>query len=131
MAYLEAGVNEELYIELPEGYRASCDQMGRLQKAMYGLVRARLLWSKMFSVEFAARGLEQCQADQCVFRRVMRGKVIVLIMVYVDDLLVASETKRGEEQTIKDLRTCCPIKDLGEAGFYLGCHRCRIVTRER
>ncbi|CAN0393819.1 unnamed protein product, partial [Ascophyllum nodosum] len=75
MAYLEANVKEELYIELPEDYRNSCDQVGRLQKVMY----------------------EQCQADPCLFRRVLRGKVEVIILVYVDDLLVASETKRDEE----------------------------------
>ena len=124
MAYLEAGVKEELYVELPEDYRASCDQVGRLQKTMYGLVHAVLLWSKKFSAELAARGFEQCQADPCVFRRILRGK-FVIIVVYVDDLLVASETKRDEEQAIYDLRYCFFIKDLGEAGFYLGCHIAR------
>ena len=34
----------------------------------------------------------------------------------------ASETKRDEEQAINDLRSCFPIKDLGEAGFDLGYH---------
>ena len=48
-------------------------------------------------------------------------------MVYVGDLLVASETKRDEEQGMKDLRSCFPTKDIGEAGFYLGCH----ITRNR
>ena len=57
----------------------------------------------------------------------MRGKVVVIIVVYVDDLLVASETKRDEEQAMKDLRYCFPIKDLGKTGFYLGCH----ITRDR
>ena len=33
MAFL-ANVEEELYIELPEDYRNSWDQVGRLQKAM-------------------------------------------------------------------------------------------------
>ena len=42
----------------------------------------------------------------------MRGKVVVIIVVYVDDLLVASETKRDDEQATKDLRPCFPIKDL-------------------
>ena len=102
MTYLEANV-KELYIELPEDYRNSCDPVDRLQKAMYGLVHARLLWSKMFSAELAARGFEQCQADPCVFRRLLRGKVVVIIAVYVDGLLVASETKRDEEQAINDL----------------------------
>ena len=55
-----AGVEEELYIELLEDYRNSCDQVGRLQKAMYGLVHAGLLWSKTFSAGLAARGFEQC-----------------------------------------------------------------------
>ena len=57
----------------------------------------------------------------------MRGKVVVVIVVYVDDLLEASETKRDEEQAINDLRSCFPIKDLGEAGFSLGCH----ITQDR
>ncbi|CAN0297696.1 unnamed protein product, partial [Ascophyllum nodosum] len=119
MAYLEAN--------LPEDYRKSCDQVGRLQKAVYGLVNAGLLWSKKFSAELTARGFEQCQADPCVFGRVLRGKVVVNIVVYVDDLLVASDTKRDEEQAINDLRSCFSIKDLGDAGFYLGCH----ITRDR
>ena len=86
-----------------------------------------LLWSKTLSAELAARRFEQRQADPCVFRRVLRGKVVVIIVVHVDDLLEASETKRDEEQAINDLRSCFPIKDLREAGFCLGCH----ITRER
>ena len=127
MAYLDANVKEELYIELPEDYCNSCDQADRLQKAMYGLVHAGLLWLKMFSAELAARGVEQCQANPCVFRRIVRGKVVVNIVVYVDDLLMASETKRDEEQAVNRLRPWFPIKDLGEAGFYIGCH----ITRNR
>ena len=62
-----------------------------------------------------------------MFRRVLRANVVVIIALYVDDLLVASETKRDEEQAINDLRSCFSIKDLGEAGLYLGYH----ITRER
>ena len=39
----------------------------------------------------------------------------------------AREKKRDEEQAKNDLRSCFPIKDLREAGFYLGCH----ITRNR
>ena len=34
MAFLEADVTEELYVELPDGYRDAPNQVGRLQKAM-------------------------------------------------------------------------------------------------
>ena len=125
MAYLEAGVKKELYIELLEGYRDSCDQVSRLQNVMYGLVHAGLLWSKAFGAELATRGFEQCQAKPCAFGRVLRGKVVVMIVVYVDDLLVVRKTKRDEEQAMKGLRSFFPIKDLGEAGFYLECHIAR------
>ena len=56
-----------------------------------------------------------------MFRRVLCEKVVIVIVVYVDDLLVESETKRDEEQAMKDLRCCFPIKGIGEAGFHLGC----------
>ncbi|CAN0359777.1 unnamed protein product, partial [Ascophyllum nodosum] len=61
------------------------------------------LWPKTFSAELAAKGFDQCQADPCMFRRVLREKVVIIIVVYVDDLLVASETKRDEERLVASL----------------------------
>ena len=77
--------------------------LGRARTEKIASARAGLLWSKKFSAELAAKGFEQCQADPCVFRRVLRGKVVVIIVVYVDDELVASETKRGEERLVASL----------------------------
>ncbi|CAN0472465.1 unnamed protein product [Ascophyllum nodosum] len=127
MAFLEADVTEELYVELPDGYRDSPNQVGRLQKAMYGLMHAGLLWSKKFGGELISKGFERSQADPCVFRRKHLGKVVVIIVVYVDDLLVLSETKQDEHQALEDLRSSFPIKDLGEVSYYLGYH----ITRDR
>ena len=58
--------------------------------------------SKTFSAELAAKEFEQCQADPCVFRYVLRGKVVIIVG-YVDDLLMASKTKRGEEGLVASL----------------------------
>ena len=120
MTFLEADVTEDLYVELPDEYRDSPNQVGRLQKAMYGLMRAGLLWSKTFGGELIAKGFERSQANPCVFRREYLGKVVVIIVVYVDDLLVLSKTKQGEHQALEDLRSSFPIKDLGEVSYYLG-----------
>ena len=109
MACREVNMEEEIYIELLEGYRDSKKHVGLLKKAMYDLVHAGLLWWKKFEVELEAKGFERSQADPCVFRRVLRGKVVVIIVVYVDDLLVASATERDEEQALKDLHSCFPI----------------------
>ena len=60
---------------------------------MYGVMHARLLWSKTFNGELIAKGFERSQDDPCVLRRKHLGKVVVIIVVFVDDLLVLSETK--------------------------------------
>ena len=113
IAFLEAGVTEELYVELPDEYCDSPNQIGRLQKTMYGLMHAGLLWSKKFGGELIVKGFERSQADPCVFRQKHLGKVVVIIMVYVDDLLVLSETNQDEHQALEDFRSSFPIKDLG------------------
>ena len=90
-------------------------------------MHARLLWSKKLDGELIAKGFKKFQADPCVFRRKHLGKVVVVIMVYVDDLLVLSETKQDGHQVLEDLRSSFPIKDLGEVSYYRGCH----ITRDR
>lgn len=50
-----------------------------------------------FGVKLKAKLFDRFQAGLCVFKRVLHGKIVAIIMVYVDDLLVASETKRDEE----------------------------------
>ena len=119
MAFLEADVTEELYVELPDGYRDSPNQVGRLQKAMYGLMHAGLLWSKTFGEKLIPKGFERSQADPCVVRRKHLGKVVVFIVVYVEDLLVLSETKQDEHQALEDLRSSFSIKNLGEISYYM------------
>ena len=94
--------------------------------------RAGLVWSKKFSAKLAARGFEQCQADPCTFRRVLRGKIVVIIVAYVNDLLVASETKRGEKLLVANL-TATPRSGVRSgAGTVLIPHRlqCGILNLE-
>ena len=73
------------------------------------------------------KGFEQSHADPCVFRRIVDDEVVTVIVEYVDDILLASKTKKHEGRTLSDLSSCFNIKDLGEAEFYLGCH----ITRNR
>ena len=83
-----------------EFFWAGGGNFGRARTGKIASARAGLLWSKKFSAEHAAKGFEQYQADPCVFSRVLRGKVVVIIVAYIDDELVASETKRGEERFV-------------------------------
>ncbi|CAN0335182.1 unnamed protein product, partial [Ascophyllum nodosum] len=126
-AYLQADIDEEIYIELHKDYRAFPNAVGLLRKAIYGLVQSGLCWFRKFTDGIKEKGFEQSHADPCVFRRIVDGEVVIVIVVYVDDILLASKTKGDGGRTLSDLSSCFKIKDLGEAEFYLGCH----ITRNR
>ena len=102
MVYLDVNVNGATNIELSGGYDDFKNQVGQFKKPMYGLVHAALLSSKQFRLELKAKGFERSQADTSVFRRVLCGKVVVFILVlYVDELLAATTTKRDENKALK------------------------------
>ena len=126
-AYLQADIDEEIYIELPEDYRAFPNAVGLLRKAIYGFVQSGLCWFRKFTDGIKEKGFEQSHADPCVFRRIVDGEVVTVIVVYVDDILQASKTKEDEGRTLSDLSSCFKIKDLEEAEFYLGCY----ITQNR
>ena len=121
-AYLQADINKEIYIELPEEYRAFPNAVGLLWKAIYGLVQSGLCWFRKFTDGIKEKDFEQSHADPCVFRRIVDGKIVTVIVVYVDDMLLASKTKEYGGRTLSDLSLCFKILDLGETKFYLGYH---------
>ena len=106
---------------------------GRARTEKIAFARDGLLWSKKtLSAELAAKGFEQCQADPCVFRRALRGKVVVMIVVYVDDVLVASATKRGEELVVASLTGTPPSGVRSGAGAVFTLYRiqCGMLNLE-
>ncbi|CAB1106671.1 unnamed protein product [Ectocarpus sp. CCAP 1310/34] len=59
-------------------------------------------------------------ADPCVFRKVVDGEVEGLVVIHVDDILVAADEGEREE-LFASLNKKFPVKDLGECIWYDGC----------
>ena len=57
-AHLQADIDVEIYIELPEDYRAFSNAAGLLKKSIYGLVQSGLCWSRMFTQGIKEKGFE-------------------------------------------------------------------------
>ena len=104
-AYFQADI-EEIYIELPEEYRAFPTAVGLLRRAVYELVQLGLCCFRNFTDGIKKKSFEQSHVDPCVFRRIIDGKVVTVIVVYVDDILLASKTKEDEGRTSSDLSSC-------------------------
>ena len=64
--------------------------------------------------------MEQCQADPCVYRKIVEGVVKLIPVVHVDDILVSGEKEACDEQH-HILNEKFPTENLGELKWYLGC----------
>ena len=132
-AFLNGDLNEEVYMMQPEGFVAndSGKLVCRLKKSIYGLKQASRQWYLKFHSVVASYGFVENKVDQCIYCKVSGRKFIFLIL-YVDDILLASSDLGLLHETKRMLSNNFDMKDLGEASFVLGIeiHRnrsCRLL----
>jgi hypothetical protein len=127
-AYLYGELKEEIYMRQPEGFVSPGQEslVCHLQKSLYGLKQAGRTWNQRIDFELKAKGFTSIVADPCVYAY-RRGSTIVIISLYVDDLLLCSDSLTQLEQVKSELSTSFQMEDLGEAHFVLGIE----ITRDR
>lgn len=100
-AFLTGDLEEEIYMECPEGLDHEDDEILQLLKAIYGLVQASRQYNKRFTGILKAIGFSQCRVDPCLFIR--RNELgIVIVLTYVDDNLCIGE-KKGLKRMLEEV----------------------------
>ena len=56
--------------------------------------------------------LEECKVDSCVFRRLVNGRVALMVRVHVDDIIVAGK-KNTLNKFFEELRQRFSVKTEG------------------
>src|ERR1700722_4017361 len=90
-AFLHGDIDEEVYVELPEGWELFPDifEFGEtvllLQKALYGLKQSPRLWQLTLKAALKRLRYLPLFADQCVYRNT---SIELIIITYVDDFLL-------------------------------------------
>ena len=79
-AFPNSKLDEEVYVELPDGYKLS-GKVGRLLRALHGLRRSPLLWQKFLSSALTELGLQGGLEEPCLF---LTDHLIVFF--FVDDI---------------------------------------------
>ena len=120
-------IDEKIYIEIPDEFQEFPGAVGRLNKAIYGLVQAGRCWNNKFCDDMTAIGFEQAKADPCAFRKVVDGEAEMVVIVHVDDILAYAKDKATMDRFVAELGQKFKLKDMGDAGYYMGCH----ITRNR
>ena len=136
-AFLNGEIDEEIFIEVPDGVEIDDDDLAelgltnydevkkldlvcKLQKSMYGTKQAPRCWNnKIHSVLFTELGFQTSDADPCIYvKHDMDG--VMIIALYVDDLLLAAKTISQISWMKKMFCKRFEMKDLGEAKVCLG-----------
>ena len=102
-AFLEADIDEEKYIEIPEEFQEFPGAVGWLNKASYGLVQAERCWNNKFCDDMTTIGFEQSKADPCVFRKVVDGEAEMVVVVHVDDILAHAKDQATMDRFAAEL----------------------------
>ncbi|CAL9217107.1 unnamed protein product, partial [Arabidopsis halleri] len=72
-----------------------------------------------FSTTLVGLGFEKCHGDHTLFVKFSNGNYLV-VLVYVDDILIASTTEAAASELTQQLRGYFQLRDLGEPKFFLG-----------
>lgn len=79
----------------PEGFeqKEKEDLVCRLNKSLYGLKQAPRCWYKRFDSFIISLGYSRLHADPCAYFKRFGDNDFVILLLYVDDMLVAGPTK--------------------------------------
>lgn len=120
-AFLNGDLQEEVYMAIPEGVKANDGMACKLNKSLYGLKQAPRCWNLKFNNYLVSLGFKRSMHDYCLYTRLCSEQNDDLIVViYVDDLLVAGNKKSSIEKLKKDLSKRFEMSDCGILKFFLG-----------
>lgn len=129
MAFLHGSLEEEIYMSQPEGFveKGKEDKVCLLQKSLYGLKQAPRQWNRKFDSFMKGNGFSISLYDLCVYIKGDNILNMVYLLLYVDDMLVASKDMVEIQKLKRSLTVEFEMKDLGAANRILGMY----IIRDR
>lgn len=111
-AFLQGDLDEELYIEQPEGFTDGTNRVGKLNRAMYGLKQAGRQWNQKLVKALKSFDLMQSKIDPCVF---YNHNLDLMVAIYVDDILIFWRDNETLMKIKQSLSNTFKMKDMGLA----------------
>ena len=130
-AFLNGDLSEGVYMQQPPGFvYANPHLVCQLHKAIYGLKQAPHSWFLKLSHTLHTLGFTPTKSDTSLFVRFTPSHtlLILLILVYVDDILITGSSLSAITTLISNLNSCFALKDLGDLHHFLGIQVTRTST---
>ena len=120
-AFLNGDLNETLFMSQPQSFEVKGKEkyVCKLRKSIYGLKQSSKCWHDAFSSFLLQLGFKQSESDSCVYVSFNKGNIII-IALYVDDLMISSNSDDLLKDIKQKLMSKYVMKDLGIVKQFLG-----------
>ena len=115
-AYLHAPIDNEIFVEQPEGFKTN-KLLYRLNQSLYGLKQSGKNWNKILHECLIWNDFIQNPADHCVY---MKQNERLLIVSWVDDLIIAADKVISLSNVMKMFMSEFKMKNLGKLNHFMG-----------
>ncbi|KAL0455905.1 UNVERIFIED_CONTAM: hypothetical protein Slati_0929700 [Sesamum latifolium] len=121
MAFLNGFVEEEIFMDQPEGFTTVGEEQKvcRLQRSIYSLKQASRSWNIHFDEVIRGYDFIKNDYDPCVYKKIS-GSSVAYLVLYVDDILLIGNDVKMLGDIKAWLSTQFSMKDMGEASYILG-----------
>ena len=117
-AFLHGDIDGDIFVQPPKPF-STPGKCWKLHKALYGLKQSPRLWMRKLNQILISLGFQPTKSDGCLFRQKI-GDLMVLLLVYVDDILIATNDEKVMLQVKQKLKSKLNIKDMNEIRKFLG-----------
>ena len=120
-AFLNGYLEEEVYIEQPEGFQLTDKRnyFCKLKKALYGLKQAPRAWYARLDSYLQLQGFKRGSADNNLYCKIINDMMII-VEVYVDDIIFGSDDEKMSKEFAKLMQQEFEMSLLGELNYFLG-----------
>src|ERR1044072_582813 len=120
-AFLHGNLEEQIYMKQPEGFEETGQGLVcKLKRSLYGLKQSPRQWYKRFDSYMLKIGFGRCEYDCGVYVRSLDDGSNIFLLLYVDDMVIASNHWSDVNDLKAKLSREFDMKDLGAANKILG-----------
>ena len=118
-AFILSDLDEEIYMTQPTGFADGSSDVCRLRKSLYGLKQAPRAWNQTLTKHLLSLGCVQCLSDGALFVLSSEDLGEVIILLFVDDIVIASDALPSVEIVKDRILSKFPGTDQGPTTFFL------------
>ena len=120
--FLNGDLKEDVYMDQPEGFaiKGQEQKVCELVKYLYGLKQAPQAWYEKLIEHILKLNYKHFNLDDATLFVKKVGRLVVYLVVYVDDLLIIGNNDDYIVSIKRELKKVFDMIDLGLLHYYLG-----------